>query len=106
MGSYIVCLVTIDDPAKAAEIARFLVEEKLVACVNIVPEIRSIYFWDGRVCDETERLMVMKTRTDLFPRVQDAVKKLHPYQLPEIIALPLVQGLPAYLAWIDDYTQP
>ncbi|MEW6113764.1 MAG: divalent-cation tolerance protein CutA [Thermodesulfobacteriota bacterium] len=106
MGSYIVCLVTIDDPAKAAEIARFLVEEKLVACVNIVPEIRSIYFWDGRVCDETERLMVMKTRTDLFPRVQDAVKKLHPYQLPEIIALPIVQGLPAYLAWIDDYTQP
>jgi periplasmic divalent cation tolerance protein len=105
MGSYIVCLVTIDDPAKAAEIARFLVEEKLVACVNIVPEIRSIYFWDGRVCDETERLMVMKTRTELFPRVQDAVKKLHPYQLPEIIALPIVQGLPAYLAWIDDYTQ-
>ncbi|MBM4327016.1 MAG: divalent-cation tolerance protein CutA [Deltaproteobacteria bacterium] len=106
MGSYIVCLVTIDDPAKAAEIARFLVEEKLVACVHIVPEIRSIYFWDGRVCDETERLMIMKTRLELFPRLQDAVKKLHPYQLPEIIALPIAQGLPAYLAWIDDCTKP
>ncbi len=104
MGHYVVCLVTIDDLGKAAEIARSLVEKELVACVNIIPQIRSIYFWQGKVCDDSERLMLMKTRKERFPDVQKAVKALHPYQVPEIIALDISDGLPEYLKWIDDCT--
>jgi periplasmic divalent cation tolerance protein len=104
MNAYIVCLVTIDDREKAAQIARVLVEKKLVACVNIIPEIRSIYSWQGEICDETERLLVMKTRSDLFPELETTVKALHPYEVPEIIALDIREGLPDYLRWIDETT--
>lgn len=104
MGSYIVCLVTIDDLGKAVEIAGFLVEKGLVACVNILPEIRSIYRWKGNVCDEGEKLMIIKTRKELFDTVQAAVKKLHPYEVPEIISLDIDRGLPEYLRWIDECT--
>ena len=104
MGSYIVCLVTIDDPEKAAQIARILVEKKLVACVNILPQIRSIYTWKGQLCDETELLMIMKTRGDRFGELQTAVKELHPYEVPEIISLNIEGGLAAYLKWIDEST--
>ena len=61
MSVYLLCLVTIDDPAKAAEIAKALVEKKLAACVNILPEIRSIYQWKGEICDDSERLLLIKT---------------------------------------------
>lgn len=104
MDGYIVCLVTIDDRDKAAQIARVLVEKKLVACVNIIPEIRSIYSWKGNVCDETERLLIMKTRSELFLELQAAVKALHPYEVPEIVALDIREGLPDYLRWIDETT--
>lgn len=106
MSVYVVCLVTIDDIDKAAHIARMLVEKRLVACVNIISDIRSIYSWQGRVCDEKEYLMIMKTRQDLFPNLQAAVKELHPYEVPEIIALPIHQGYPNYLRWIDESTSP
>ncbi len=106
MGSYIVCLVTIDDPVKAAKIARILVEKKLAACVNIIPEIQSIYSWNGQICDEKERLMIVKTRRALFNELQAEVKGLHPYQVPEIIAIDIEQGLPEYLQWINDSTLP
>ncbi|MGB6064296.1 MAG: divalent-cation tolerance protein CutA [Desulfomonilaceae bacterium] len=104
MRPYIVCLVTIDDPSKAANIARVLVEKKLAACVNIIPEIQSIYSWKGQICDETERLMIIKTRHNLFHELQMAVKELHPYEVPEIIAVNIEHGLPEYLQWIDDST--
>lgn len=105
MSHYLLCLVTIDDPAKAAEIARALVEQKLAACVNIVTEVRSIYQWKGEICDDSERLMFIKTTSDLFPRLQAAVKELHPYDVPEIISLKIDQGLPEYLQWIDESTR-
>ena len=104
MGAYILCLVTIDDPEKAALIARNLVEKNLAACVNIVPEIRSVYSWKGQICDETERLMFIKSRRDLFQDLRDAIRALHPYEVPEIICLDIDQGLPEYLRWIDDST--
>jgi periplasmic divalent cation tolerance protein len=104
MGPYILCLVTIDDIGKAGEIARALVENEIVACVNIIPEIRSIYRWKGEVCDEGERLMLMKTREELFPKLQTLIRELHPYDVPEIIALRIEHGLPEYLRWIDDCT--
>ncbi len=106
MGSYIVCFVTIDDPNKAAEIARTLVKNRIVACANIVHEIRSIYSWKGEVCDDREALLIMKTRENLFPDLKRAVRELHPYEVPEIIALTIDQGLPEYLQWINDSTGP
>ena len=106
MGSYILCLVTIDDLKKASEIAGILVENKLAACVNIVPEIQSIYRWKGEICNDTERLMIIKTRRHLFDKLKAAVKEMHPYEIPEIISLDIQQGYPGYLRWIDDSTEP
>ncbi len=106
MGSYILCLVTIDDLTKASEIAGILVEKGLAACVNIVPEIRSIYRWNGQTCNDTERLMIIKTRKHLFEKLQSVIKKMHPYEVPEIISFDIQQGYPEYLRWIDDSTAP
>jgi len=106
MGPYVLGLVTIDDPAKAANIARILVEKKLAACVNIIPEIQSIYSWKGEICSEKERLLIIKTRRDLFKELQLTVKDLHPYEVPEIIAVDIQHGLPEYLQWINDSTLP
>lgn len=105
MSAYILCLVTIDDLDKAAFIARTLVEKKLVACVNILPQIRSIYTWNGEICDDPERLMIMKTRQDLFGELQAEIKELHPYDVPEIIAVNIDHGLPDYFQWIYESTK-
>lgn len=102
MGSYVLCLVSIDNMENASRIAHFLVQQKLAACVNIVPEIRSVYFWNGQVHDDLERLMIIKTTTDLLPQMQKSIKELHPYQVPEIISFTIDHGLPEYLNWIDE----
>jgi periplasmic divalent cation tolerance protein len=87
---------------EAAKIAHALVEKKLVACVNIVPKIRSIYSWQNKLCDESEVLMIMKAREDLLGRIKSELKSLHSYECPELIAIPISDGLPEYLDWIDD----
>ncbi|MGC8906251.1 MAG: divalent-cation tolerance protein CutA [Desulfomonilaceae bacterium] len=102
MASYVLCLVTIDDIEKAADIAKALVSEKLAACVNILPGLRSIYSWKGELCDESECLLFIKTSGDGYPALEARVKELHPYEVPEIIAIPIERGLSAYLRWIDD----
>ncbi len=106
MGPYTLCLVTIDDPEKAREIAGILVQRGLAACVNIIPEIRSVYKWKGQLCDDIERMLIIKTRTELFEKLQRTVKEMHPYEVPEIIALSIEQGFPPYLQWINDCTVP
>ena len=92
MGSYILCLVTIDDLKRASEIAGILVEKRLAACVNIVPEIQSIYRWKGEMCNDTERLMIIKTQKHLFDRLEAVIKETHPYEIPEIISIDIQQG--------------
>jgi periplasmic divalent cation tolerance protein len=104
MNPYVLCLVTIDDLEKAGWIARILVEKKLAACVNIIPEIRSIYSWKDQIHDETERLMIIKTRKDLYDVLERTVRELHPYEVPEIIAIDIEKGLPDYLKWIHEVT--
>jgi periplasmic divalent cation tolerance protein len=84
----------------AARIARALVEEGLAACVNIVPTVRSVYLWKGEIVDEREVLMVAKTTDTRFGDLMRRVRALHPYSVPEIIALPVVDGNEDYLRWV------
>jgi len=95
-----VVFVTAPDPDTAAVIGRTLVEERLIACANIVPGIRSIYRWEGQVADDPEVLLVLKTRASRCAAVAARVKALHPYALPEVVALPVVDGSEAYLDWV------
>jgi periplasmic divalent cation tolerance protein len=92
-------------PEKAAEMAGVLVQDRLAACVNIIPAVRSIYSWKGEVCDEGEALMVIKTRADLIDPLRERVVELHPYDVPEVIAIPIVSGHAPYLKWIDESTR-
>jgi periplasmic divalent cation tolerance protein len=85
---------------KAAEVARVLVEEQLVACVNIIPGVRSIYRWQAAVQDDSESLAILKTSRARFDELSSRLVQLHPYELPEVIALPLAAGHPPYLAWV------
>lgn len=100
MSEFVTIFVTAPDEAVAATIGRALVEESLAACVNIVPALRSIYRWQGVVEDEREVLMLIKSRRELFSQIEARVKALHPYSVPEVIALPIVEGSSEYLAWI------
>jgi periplasmic divalent cation tolerance protein len=101
----IVILVTVGNADEALRIARTIVEEKLAACVNIVPSIRSIYFWKGEVCDDPENLLVIKTRETLFERLRTRICELHSYEVPEIIALRLHAGHEPYLSWVLETTE-
>lgn len=100
MSEISIVFVTAGSEEEAVKIGRSLVEEKFAACANIVPGIRSIYRWKGETCDEQEVLIILKTRSLLFPALQSRVKQLHSYEVPEIIAFPLAQGLPEYLDWV------
>jgi periplasmic divalent cation tolerance protein len=101
---FIVVLITVPNQDVAATLANALVEEKLVACVNILPGVRSIYAWQGKICDDSELLCVLKTRRVLFAAVRDRVVALHPYEVPEIVALPLIEGNAPYLDWLQKET--
>ncbi|MGE0545680.1 MAG: divalent-cation tolerance protein CutA [Kofleriaceae bacterium] len=87
---------------KAAEVARVLVDEQLVACVNVVPQVRSIYRWQGAVQDDTEALALIKTTVERVAAVTSRLLELHPYDVPEVIALPISAASPAYAAWVRD----
>lgn len=102
--AFVVVLVTVPDETLAGTLAKTLVEEKLVACVNIVPGVRSVYAWQGKVCDDRELLCILKTRRALFPALRDRVVALHPYQVPEVVALPLLAGHQPYLDWLRQET--
>ncbi len=96
----LVVLSTFPDADTAARVARVLVEDRLAACVNVVPTVRSIYRWEGQVCDEAETLAVIKTTAERYAALAAKIAELHPYQVPEVIALPLADGHPPYLAWL------
>lgn len=93
-------LSTCPDAPTAERIARALVGERLAACVNIVPIAQSIYLWKGAIESATEQLLVIKSLIARYPELEARLRALHPYELPEIIAVPIVAGLPDYLAWI------
>ena len=91
---------TCPDADVAGRIARTLVEEGLAACASILPAMRSIYRWKGQIEEAAEQLLVIKIQQARYPAVQDRIRALHPYELPEIIAVPIADGLPAYLTWL------
>ncbi len=104
-GQAVVIFVTTSSSAEAEKIGRALVEEKLVACVNIIPQVRSIYRWQGKICDEPEALMVLKTRSGQIQKIIKRVRSLHSYTVPEIIVLPILAGSKDYLRWIYEVTR-
>lgn len=103
---FAVVLVTAPDARTAAGLARSLVDARLAACVNLVPGIRSIYRWEGKMCDDAEVLCIVKTRHALLDALVACIREEHPYTVPEIIALPLVAGSAPYLAWLAAATRP
>jgi periplasmic divalent cation tolerance protein len=102
MGHPIVVLCTIGKLEEAEALASALVEQRLAACVNVVPAVTSIYRWRGQVERDEERLLVIKTRAERFEELRQAIVARHPYEVPEIVALPVVAGHAPYLGWIDE----
>jgi len=99
-----IVLSTIDDVQKAQELATTLVNRKLAACVNIIPSVWSVYHWQGTVEKAVENLLIFKTSEGRLDELMEGLRELHPYDLPEIIALPVETGLPEYLRWVEEET--
>lgn len=97
-------LVLVTAPERvSAKIAEELVKKKVAACVNILP-IRSIYSWKGKIEDDKENLLIIKTKKPRIEQLKEIIKEIHPYEVPECIVLPIEDGLPDYLKWIDETT--
>ncbi len=101
-----IVLITAPDVETASRLARTLVAERLAACVNVVPAIRSFYRWEGSVKDDPESLLVVKTRADRGEALAARVAELHPYDLPEVLELPTTGGSAAYLRWVGTESAP
>ena len=102
MTDKIVVLVTGANARECARIARRLLDRRLIACANLVPQVRSLYHWKGKIADEKECLMLLKSSRELLPALQTEIEKLHSYSVPEIIALPIIDGSLNYLSWIAE----
>ncbi|HVQ28726.1 MAG TPA: divalent-cation tolerance protein CutA [Vicinamibacteria bacterium] len=102
MSERVLVLSTVGSAEDAQRVATGLVEQGLAACVNVVPGVTSVYRWKGAVDRASEVLLLIKTRSERFEAVRQALVALHPYELPEIIALPIEAGHAPYLAWLDD----
>ncbi|MCX8026962.1 MAG: divalent-cation tolerance protein CutA [Thermodesulfovibrionales bacterium] len=105
MTDSIVVYITTPNEDEAVRIAKTLVEERLCGCVNIIKQIRSIYSWQGKIEDDSESLLIIKTKEGLFEPLLKRVKELHSYTVPEIIALPIIKGSKEYLNWLDEVTK-
>jgi len=97
-----IVLVTVPDAETAKKIARALVEERLAACVNLVPGLTSVYRWEGEVHEDAELLLVIKTTDDALKGLEERVRALHPYSVPEILAIEVDRGFERYLAWVKE----
>ena len=95
-------LVTAPSEAMARELGQRLVDDRLAACVSVVPGVTSIFMWEGKREEASEALLVIKTRAERYPALQQRVLELHPYSVPEVLALAVEAGAPAYLRWVQD----
>jgi periplasmic divalent cation tolerance protein len=103
---YVLVLTTLPADADGEAFGRSLVEERLAACVNLLPLMDSVYRWEGNIEYETERQIVIKTSRQRVAALWDRVRELHPYEVPEFIVLPVVDGNEAYLRWVGEGTRP
>jgi len=99
-------LCTVPDAETGANLAELVIEKQLAACVNVLPGLISIYRWEGNVEQDPEALMLIKTTRTAFPSLRDALAEAHPYDVPEIIAAPIDEGLGEYLRWVRDECRP
>ena len=106
MNDYIIILVTTKDRQEAEKISQLLVQERLIACSNIVSPVTSFFHWVDNVERAEECLMVMKSRRDLFAQVAEHVRRVHSYEVPEVLAVPIVDGSKAYLDWMSVMLKP
>ena len=102
-NEYSIIISTFPDKDSAKKTAKLLVERRLAACVQMFP-IESVYIWKDEICDESEIMLFMKSRTDLFSQIVAAIREVHSYKVPEIVQMPITDGLPEYLKWIGDCT--
>jgi len=105
MANYMVIFITTSSIDEAKKLGRTLVEEKLVACSNILSPVHSIYQWKGEMCEGEEALLVLKTKRELFRQIESRVRELHSYDVPEIIAMPIIEGSEDYLSWVESETR-
>ena len=105
MTDALLVFTTLPSADKAAELARALVEERLAACANLLPAIRSIYRWQGKLQDENEVLVLLKTRAEHLERLKLRILELHPYEVPEVLAVPVEAGYQPYLDWLAEETK-
>ncbi len=104
MTNKIAILVTTSSYDEAKKLANALLEDKLIACANIIEDVRSMFTWHGSICNEDENLMILKSIAPHYSKIEKKIKKLHSYEVPEVVQLPIQQGLARYLKWIDDGT--
>ena len=102
MTPYRIVFITAGGEEEAVRIAKALVEQRLAACVNIIQPVRSIYRWEGKVCDEQELLLVAKTHMAQIAALMACVEELHSYEVPEVIAIPIESGFRPYLEWVEE----
>lgn len=102
---FIVIYCTVPNKKEGKDIARALVSKKLAACVNIIDKVESVFSWDGKLCEEQEAMMIIKTKQELFDKVNALIQGLHSYNVPEVIALPFVEADEEYLKWIMHETR-
>ncbi|CAF4290680.1 unnamed protein product [Adineta steineri] len=100
-SEYSACITTVSNDETARKLARSIVESRLAACVNIIPGVRSIYEWQSTIHEDNELILMIKTRQEFVPQLIEFVKKNHPYDVPELIELPINSGNQDYLKWID-----
>ena len=100
--SFIVIYCTFPDSGTAEKVASILLNQKQIACANMIPGLESHYWWEGKIQKDREVLLMLKTQNKCFQEVEAVIKKNHPYQVPEIIALPVLQGNAPYLSWIQE----
>jgi len=105
MSEFIQITTTTDSKELAKKIAGALVEQKIAACAQVSGPITSVYEWKEKIENTREWMCVIKTRKNLYKSIEDTIKKLHPYEVPEIIAVPILEGSPAYLDWINEVTE-